>query len=102
MFPIFVEEGMTEGEALNTAFMVAADDLNYNWASRLGSIETGKLADIIAVPGDPLQDISEMMNVAFVMRGGVVIRNDLTTNAPGVLMARTQVQNGAALPVADR
>ncbi len=97
MFPIFVEEGMSEAEALNTAFMVAANDLNYNWAERLGSIETGKLADIIAVPGDPLEDISEMMNVQFVMRGGVVIRNDLTTNAPGILLARTGVQNGAAL-----
>jgi imidazolonepropionase-like amidohydrolase len=100
IFPIFVEEGMTEAEALNTAFMVAAGDLNYNWADRLGSIETGKLADIIAVPGDPLDDISEMMNVQFVMRGGVVIRNDLTTNAPGVLLARSGVSNGAALPMA--
>ena len=97
LFPIFVAEGMSAAESLNTAFMVAANDLNYNWASRLGSIETGKLADIIAVPGDPLQDISEMMNVRFVMRGGVVIRNELTTNAPGILLKRTEVQNGAAM-----
>ena len=86
-FSIFVEEGMTSAEALHTAFMVAASDLNYNWAERLGSIEAGKLADIIAVPGDPLQDVNEMMNVAFVMRGGVVIRNELTTDVPGILAA---------------
>jgi len=102
MFPIFVEEGMSEAESLNTAFMVAARDLNYDWESRLGSLETGKLADIIAVPGDPLDDISEMMNVQFVMRGGVVIRNDLTDNAPGVFETRASVLNGAALPLNDR
>ncbi len=101
VFPIFVEEGMTPAEAINTAFMVAANDLNYNWAGRLGSIETGKLADIIAVPGDPLDDVSEMMNVQFVMRGGVVIRNDLTTDLPGILAERRRVQNGAA-QVSDR
>ncbi len=92
---------MTPAEALNTAFMVAANDLNYNWAVRLGSIEEGKLADVIAVPGDPLQDVAEMMNVGFVMRGGVVVRNDLTAGQPGVLAARTQVK-GAAASVSDR
>ncbi len=88
---------MTPAQAINTAFMVAANDLNYNWAARLGSVETGKLADIIAVPGDPLSDVSEMMNVQFVMRGGVVIRNDLTADVPGILAERRQVQNGAAV-----
>ena len=97
VFPIFVEEGMTPAQAINTAFMVAANDLNYNWAARLGSVETGKLADIIAVPGDPLSDVSEMMNVQFVMRGGIVIRNDLTADVPGILAERRQVQNGAAV-----
>ena len=100
--PIFVEEGMTEAESLNTAFMVAANDLNYNWAARLGSIENGKLADIIAVPGDPLQDVAEMMNVGFVMRGGVVVRNDMTTDTPGVLAARTMVHGAAAGAADDR
>ncbi len=102
VFPIFVEEGMTEAESLNTAFMVAANDLNYNWAARLGSIENGKLADIIAVPGDPLQDVAEMMNVGFVMRGGVVVRNDMTTDTPGVLAARTMVHGAAAGAADDR
>ena len=101
MLPIFVEEGMTPAEALHTAFLVAANDLNYDWAARLGSIEGGKLADIIAVPGDPLEDISEMMNVRFVMRGGVVVRNEMTEGRPGALAGRTQVE-GVAASAADR
>jgi imidazolonepropionase-like amidohydrolase len=50
----------------------------------LGTIEKGKFADIIAVSGDPLQDITEMQRVKFVMKGGVVVRNDL---APGTMMS---------------
>jgi imidazolonepropionase-like amidohydrolase len=50
----------------------------------LGTIEKGKFADMIAVSGDPLQDISEMQRVKFVMKGGVVVRNDL---APGVMVS---------------
>jgi imidazolonepropionase-like amidohydrolase len=42
----------------------------------IGSIDRGKYADIIAVGGNPLVDISEMQRVKFVMKGGVVIRND--------------------------
>ena len=87
---------MTPAQAINTAFMVAANDLNYNWAARLGSVEAGKLADIIAIPGDPLDDVSELMNIQFVMRGGVVIRNDLTADVPGILAERRKAQNGAA------
>ena len=58
--------------------MTAANILNYNWANRVGSIEKNKFADLIAVSGDPLADISEMQRVKFVMKGGVVVRNDLT------------------------
>jgi imidazolonepropionase-like amidohydrolase len=43
----------------------------------IGSIEKGKFADMIAVSGDPLQDITEMQRVKFVMKGGAVVRNDL-------------------------
>ncbi len=46
-------------------------------SDKLGSIDKGKFADIIAVSGDPLQDISEMQHVKFVMKGGAVIRNDM-------------------------
>lgn len=44
----------------------------------LGSVEKGKYADIIATDGDPLQDITEIQNVKFVMKNGQVIQNDLT------------------------
>ena len=51
--------------------------LNYNWDNQIGSIEKGKFADIIAVSGNPLTDVSEMQRVKFVMKGGLVVRNDL-------------------------
>ncbi|MBM4183233.1 MAG: amidohydrolase family protein [Gemmatimonadetes bacterium] len=83
-FPVFVQLGMTPAEALNSALMVAARDLNYHWEGRVGSIEAGKLADIVAVAGDPLADITELQRVRFVMKGGVVYRDDLT-NHPSVM-----------------
>ena len=43
---------------------------------RIGSLETGKLADIIAVPGNPLSDIKQVEHVSFVMKGGVVIKDE--------------------------
>jgi imidazolonepropionase-like amidohydrolase len=57
--------------------MVVARVLNYGWADQVGSIEKGKYADLIAVSGDPLADVSELQHVKFVMKGGVVVRNDL-------------------------
>lgn len=48
------------------------------WQDRLGSIKEGKFADLIAVPADPLQDITVLEHVAFVMKAGTVIKNDLT------------------------
>jgi len=47
------------------------------WQDRIGSLEKGKFADMIAVSGDPLKDISELQRVKFVMKGGHVARNDL-------------------------
>ena len=69
---------MTPAQSVSTALMVAANDLNYNWAEDIGSVEAGKFADIVAVAGDPLVDITEMERVRFVMKGGVVVRDDLT------------------------
>jgi imidazolonepropionase-like amidohydrolase len=51
--------------------------LNYNWVTQVGSVEAGKYADLIAVSRDPLADITEMQRVRFVMKGGVVARNEL-------------------------
>jgi len=50
--------------------------LNYHWEQQIGSIEPGKFADLIAVAGNPLADITEMQRVRFVMKGGLVVRND--------------------------
>jgi len=54
--------------------LTAANVLNYGWSDRVGSIEKGKYADVIAVSGDPLKDITEMERVKFVMKGGVVVK----------------------------
>jgi imidazolonepropionase-like amidohydrolase len=75
-FPILVKWGMTPAQALQSALMVVARVLNYGWADRVGSLEKGKFADLIAVSGDPLSDITEMQRVKFVMKGGRVVRND--------------------------
>ena len=50
------------------------------WSDRIGVIEAGKFADIIAVAGDPIADITELERVKFVMKNGQVIRNDLTSH----------------------
>jgi imidazolonepropionase-like amidohydrolase len=54
------------------------------WDDRIGTIEPGKFADLIAVGGDPVADITELERVRFVMKDGVVVRNDFasTENAP--------------------
>jgi len=54
-------------------------------AGQPGTLEKGKFADLIAVSGNPLQDITEMQRVKFVMKGGVVERDDLTAQNNGVL-----------------
>ena len=76
-FRYFVKWGMTPTQALQTAFLPAARMLNYGWEGQFGSIEKGKFADIIAVAGNPLDDVTEMERVKFVMKGGLVVRNDL-------------------------
>jgi imidazolonepropionase-like amidohydrolase len=77
-FPYMVKWGMTPAQALQTAFLTVANVLNYNWSDRVGSIEKGKFADVIAVSGDPLADITEMQRVKFVMKGGMVVRNSIS------------------------
>ena len=67
--------GMTAVQVLRSATSSAADLMG--WQDRVGSIERGKFADLIAVQGDPVADITELERVKFVMKGGVVVRNDL-------------------------
>jgi imidazolonepropionase-like amidohydrolase len=50
------------------------------WQDRVGAIERGKFADIVAVSGDPIADISELERVRFVMKGGQVVRNELSSH----------------------
>ena len=82
MFPVFVKWGATPLYTLRMATTVNAEILRMQ--DRVGTIEKGKFADLIAVSGDPLQDITEMQRVKFVMKGGAVVRNDL---APGTAMS---------------
>lgn len=82
-FKYYVAWGMTPAQALQTAFLNAAEMLNYHWETQIGSIEPGKLADIVAVAGDPLRDVTEMERVRFVMKGGVVVRDELSNGTSG-------------------
>jgi imidazolonepropionase-like amidohydrolase len=83
-FRYYVRWGMTPAEALQTAFLPAAQMLNYGWVNHVGSLETGKYADIIAVTGNPLQDVDEMERVKFVMKGGRVYRDEITSPAASI------------------
>jgi imidazolonepropionase-like amidohydrolase len=75
MFPIFVSWGATPLYTLRMATTVNAGIIR--WQDQVGAIEKGKFADLIATSGDPLQDITEMQRVKFVMKGGVVIKDEL-------------------------
>ena len=65
-----VEGGMAPLAAIKSATAEGARVLGL--ASELGTVEAGKKADLVAVPGDPLADIRQMTKVSFVMKGGVV------------------------------
>ena len=69
--------GLTAARAIQAGTSVNAEVLG--WQNQVGSIDKGKYADLIAVSGDPLADITELQRVAFVMKGGRIIRNDLVT-----------------------
>jgi imidazolonepropionase-like amidohydrolase len=79
-FAYYAKWGLTPAQALQTAYLPAARMLNYDWENHIGSIEKGKFADIIAVSGNPLNDLSELERVKFVMKGGAVVRNNLTAS----------------------
>lgn len=74
-FSYMVKFGMTPAQAIRAATVVNAQMMG--WEANIGSLESGKFADIIAVCGDPLADITELERVKFVMKGGQVLRNDL-------------------------
>jgi len=68
--------GMTPARAIQSGTIVNAEVMG--WQDRIGSLEKGKYADLVAVSGDPLRDISELQRIKFVMKGGKIIRNELT------------------------
>ena len=67
--------GLTTIEAIRAPTTNAADLIG--WADDVGTIEPGKFADLVAVQGDPLQDIALLQHVQFVMKGGSVIKREL-------------------------
>ena len=82
-FAALVRGGMKPIDAIRAATINGATLLGE--ADDLGSIEPGKYADIVAVSGDPLQDITELERVKFVMKGGKIIKNDLTGQTDGTM-----------------
>jgi imidazolonepropionase-like amidohydrolase len=64
---------MTPLEAIRTSTINDADLLG--WSDKIGTIEPGKFADLIAVDGDPLTDVTTLERVKFVMKGGDVVKN---------------------------
>ena len=72
--------GLTPVRAIQAGTTINAEALG--WQDQIGSIDKGKYADLIAVSGDPLADITELQRVKFVMKGGKVIKNDLVAGAP--------------------
>jgi imidazolonepropionase-like amidohydrolase len=74
-FEYYVNYGMTPMQAIRSGTVVAAELLG--WSDKIGTIAAGKWADIVAVSGDPLSDITELQRVKFVMKGGAVYKDDL-------------------------
>ena len=67
--------GLSPLEAIQSATLTSAELLG--WEDRVGSVEAGKYADLIAVRGDPLADITRLQNVQWVMKGGSVVKNEI-------------------------
>jgi len=72
-FVYMVEAGMPAMEAILSATRAGADLIGA--ADRIGSIQSGRFADVVAVAGNPLTDVSELRRVTFVMKGGAVYKN---------------------------
>jgi imidazolonepropionase-like amidohydrolase len=73
-FAVMVKLGLTPLQAIQAATMNAADLLG--WTGKVGSLDPGAWADVIAVDADPLKDVTTLERVKFVMKGGEVVRND--------------------------
>jgi len=67
--------GVSALEVIRAITVNAAEMLG--WQDKIGAVEPGKFADLVAVAGDPVADITELERIRFVMKDGKVIRNDL-------------------------
>jgi imidazolonepropionase-like amidohydrolase len=74
-FSYYVQYGLTPMQAIRSGTSVAAELLG--WSDKMGTIEPGKWADIVAVSGDPLKDITELERIKFVMKAGAVYKNEV-------------------------
>jgi imidazolonepropionase-like amidohydrolase len=77
MFPTLHKSGMPPLDIIRSVTTNAAEMLG--WQNRVGAVEPGKFADLIAVDGDPIADITELERVRFVMKDGQVVRNDFVS-----------------------
>lgn len=77
-FPVLHQAGMTSLDVIRAITTNAAEMLG--WQDKIGAIEPGKFADLVAVSGDPIADISELERVRFVMKNGEVVRNDFAAH----------------------
>jgi imidazolonepropionase-like amidohydrolase len=73
-FALLVRAGMTPLQAVQAATVGAADHLQLS--AEIGSLAPGKAADLIAVRGDPLADVTVLERVGFVMKGGKVVKQE--------------------------
>ena len=71
-FPIMVARGMTPMEAIQSATSLAAHYMG--WSDRVGALKPGLKGDLVAVPGDPLQDITRLQKVDVVLKGGLAFK----------------------------
>jgi imidazolonepropionase-like amidohydrolase len=78
MFTALQHTGMPPLDIIRAVTINAAEMLG--WQDRVGAVEPGKFADLVAVAGDPIADISELEHVRFVMKDGQVVRNDLLSH----------------------
>jgi len=78
VFPPLHDAGMPALDIIRAITTNAAEMLG--WQDRVGAIEPGKFADLVAVAGDPIADISELERIRFVMKDGQVVRNDLAAH----------------------
>jgi len=76
-FESLVRRGMSPARAIQSGTIVNAEAMG--WRDQIGSVEKGKYADLVAVSGDPIADITELQRVKFVMKGGKIVKNELQT-----------------------